>query len=280
MSGGQSLYTCDRAIRDFIFVARDFICGVLGADAVGVYLHGSLAMGSFYPPKSDIDILAIVRGPLNPDRRNQLQSGLADLSERRPIFGDIEFSAVMQLAALAPKHPLPFEAHYSSTHKAKIKAGTYRPSPDARDPDLAAHITVARARGIALFGPPPQEAFVEIPWADYLAAIIDDLDWILRPGNLSASPYYGILNCCRVLAALRLGPGTIMSKEEGAEWALANLPPEHGALITQALTAYRANAPVATDAERMLFGGPWNTDALARFGEFVREAVEMHNAMR
>ncbi len=273
MSGGQTLDSYASEVRDFVFAVRDFICVTLGADGVGVYLHGSLAMGSFYPPKSDIDILAVTPSALGDARRVRLLMGLAALSDKRPIFGDIEFSAITKEAALAPKHPLPFEAHYSSAHKEKINTGAYAHDPAARDPDLAAHITVTRARGIALFGPPPREAFGQVPWTDYIAAILDDLDWILQPGNLSVSPYYGVLNCCRVLAALKLGPGTIMSKDEGGAWALETLSYEYHAIIEQALEAYRAHVPVHSEKERCTFGGPWSAEALLRFGDFVSGEV-------
>ncbi|HDK44919.1 MAG TPA: nucleotidyltransferase domain-containing protein, partial [Actinobacteria bacterium] len=35
------------------------IADVLGDELVGVYLHGSLAMGGYYRPKSDLDLLIV-----------------------------------------------------------------------------------------------------------------------------------------------------------------------------------------------------------------------------
>ena len=37
---------------------------VAAADITAVYVHGSLASGSFYRPKSDVDLLAIIEQPL------------------------------------------------------------------------------------------------------------------------------------------------------------------------------------------------------------------------
>jgi hypothetical protein len=45
------------------------------------------------------------------------------------------------------------------------------------DPDLAAHVKVARNSGIALVGLPPQDVFPEIPWEDYADALRRDLEW-------------------------------------------------------------------------------------------------------
>ena len=41
----------------------------VGAELIGVYLHGSLAMGAFHPGRSDIDILAVRAEPLHRERR-------------------------------------------------------------------------------------------------------------------------------------------------------------------------------------------------------------------
>ena len=35
----------------------------VGEDLVGVYLHGSAAMGAFVPSRSDVDILAVTEPP-------------------------------------------------------------------------------------------------------------------------------------------------------------------------------------------------------------------------
>ena len=36
---------------------------ILGDELVGVYLHGSAAMGCFNPAKSDLDLLIVVKKP-------------------------------------------------------------------------------------------------------------------------------------------------------------------------------------------------------------------------
>ena len=49
----------------------------VGAELIGVYLHGSLAMGAFHPGRSDIDILAVCAEPLHRERRMVLGEALA-----------------------------------------------------------------------------------------------------------------------------------------------------------------------------------------------------------
>ncbi|WP_336215563.1 aminoglycoside adenylyltransferase domain-containing protein [Nonomuraea sp. LPB2021202275-12-8] len=91
------------------------------------------------------------------------------------------------------------------------------------DPDLAAHITVARRRGVTLLGPPAAAVFAPVPHTDYLAAILDDLAQVLD-GGLQESPCYGVLNACRVLMVRGGGPGTVPS----TAWHCTPSPPTSG----------------------------------------------------
>jgi Domain of unknown function (DUF4111) len=61
------------------------------AELIGVYLHGSLAMGAFDPRRSDIDILAVCAEPLHRERRMVLGEALAVIPTP-PSGGDLEFS--------------------------------------------------------------------------------------------------------------------------------------------------------------------------------------------
>lgn len=68
--------------------------------------------------------------------------------------------------------------------------------------------------------------------------------------DIAESPMYIILNLCRVLA-YKL-EGLILSKREGGEWGLANLPFRYADLIQAALTEYRTG--MAAGWERMPTG--------------------------
>jgi streptomycin 3"-adenylyltransferase len=118
-------------------------------------------------------------------------------------------------------------------------------------------------------GPPPTDVFAAVPHSDYLSAITADLQDILARDNILSVPCYGVLNACRVLATLELGPGTVLSKEEGAVWAREMLPAEHRPLVEQALSCYRSARPV-TAKEQATDGHPWDTTALLTFREMLR----------
>lgn len=219
-------------------------------------------MGCYYPPKADVDLLAVVREPLTGAQRRALLSALLDLHDRRGGGAGVEMSVVTATAAAAAAHPMPYELHFSPVLADAIRAGTHEHRADAVDQDLATHIMVARARGMTLWGAPAAQVFAPMTWAHYRDAAEADIDWALAPERLRDNPVYLVLNACRLLQIEALGEGTIMSKEEGALWGLEALP-AHRPLIAAALAHYRSNEP---EGSARLDGAE-----VARFASFVRE---------
>jgi streptomycin 3"-adenylyltransferase len=214
----------------------------LATDLLGVYVHGSLAMGCFNPTRSDVDVLAVTHRLMRPDERQAVARLLLDVS-RQPYPVEI---SILALEHLHPwRHPAAYDFHYSEGWRAAmadaLESGAWRgwkPSL-AGDPDLAAHITVTRARGMQLSGPDIADVFPDVPRADYLASLAADvLDERFGLSDTMPSPVYSILNACRTLAYL--WTGAILSKAEGGAWALVELPAEHHAVVAAALAAYAA----------------------------------------
>lgn len=263
----QSWESGDPDLRAYVLTALD----ATELEITGAYVHGSLAMHCYYRAKSDLDVLVVVPSPLTESQRRKATRALAVLAADRPTLGDLELSILTAAQAAHHEHPRPFEAHYSSYWTPKVLADDVDYAENRSDPDLAAHLTVVRARGVTLTGPPPTDLFAPVPHEDYLAAILDDT---LSADELLTNPYYGVLNVCRVLATLKNGPGTVLSKEEGANWALQQLPEEHHSLITQALRCYTSARPV-TEAERPTDGHPWDADALLRFQSFTADQLPL-----
>ncbi|MDQ2830299.1 MAG: DUF4111 domain-containing protein, partial [Chloroflexota bacterium] len=109
---------------------------------------------------------------------------------------------------------------------------------ERKDPDLAAHITMLRQRGVTLFGPPIARVFPPVPREDYLASIL--ADYAAARDAIVQRPVYGVLNLCRVYRYLR--DGSICSKDEGGVWAARTLPLELQPVIRQALAVYRGES--------------------------------------
>lgn len=260
---GQKWPNCDSAVALFVDRVVDALQDELGDSLVGVYLHGSLALGSYYPPKSDIDLVIVVRSVLDATGRQSLSRLFVDLSKHRPTTGDVEVSAVTESAARSFVHPMPYEMHYSTSWNERIVRGDVDYTAELRDYDLAAHVSCVRESGVALFGPPPAELFAAVPREDFLDSILDDLEEITEDQNILRTPVYGVLNGCRVLLVLSDRSRRVPSKEEGALWALDHLPEEHRPVIASALDAYRSPDPVKCS----------DRDALFSFRDYIRARI-------
>lgn len=263
---------CDPKIKEFVNNTAHIFEDLVPEKLDAIFLHGSLAMGSFYPPKSDIDLLVLVRSSLTLEEQKQIHHRLSDLTESRPITGFLELSVVLSVHAKEPKHPVPFELHFGEEFPEKIRSGEFDyDNAKGNDPDLAAHLTVTKNRGVSLFGPDPEKLLGDVRWEDYKDSVLHDLDWILGEENILTSPFYGVLNCCRVLEMLEKGEGTVSSKEEGALWAISELPVEHHEIINFALTCYKSDQPVSPE-QRQKAGVEWPEDKLLKFRDYVRAA--------
>ena len=265
----QSWETVDEDIRSFIAGLVDRICVELSpAVFVGAYLHGSLAMGSFYRPKSDFDILFVVELALTSEQRRAAALSMCELSDQRPVVGDLEMSVLRRADTSNFHHPMSVEVHYSAEWKPAIRHGRVDFSTGRTDPELAAYCTAVRARGVCIRGEPIAEVFGQVPPQAYGDAVVYDLAWILRDDRILERPVYGVLNCCRVLALEADGWARVLSKEEGGEWALAHLPDEHHRIVAQALACYRSPEPIAPE-ERRRHGHDWDHQSLSTFRDYV-----------
>jgi aminoglycoside adenylyltransferase-like protein len=181
---------------------------VLGESLVALYLHGSAAMGSFVPSRSDVDVLCITRGSLSPSQKRGLAEALSEASLPCPGVG-LEMSVLTVAEARTPSDPPTFELHIA-TEENRVVDG----AGQAGNPDLVAELAMARERGVALAGPPPRDVIAPVDRAALLQAMADDLRWAIETDRAS----YAVLNACRSLRFVR--EGTLCSKTEGGEWAI------------------------------------------------------------
>lgn len=269
---GQKWPACDMETAAFIAAVVHAVKGELGDKLDCICLHGSLALGSYYPPKSDIDILVFIPAPLTTGEMRALHKALLQLDDHRPYTGQLELSVILsEKVQVLPSYPVTHELHFGDNLTEEIREDRYDYA-QARgpDPDLGAHLMVAKNRGIAVYGRNPADQIGPLSWQHYCEAVMDDLNWILESKHILETPFYAVLNCCRVMEMLETGEGTISSKEEGALWALENLPAEHHDIIHAALDCYRSAAPV-TPAQRQRGGRKWDESGLLAFRDFVRE---------
>ena len=222
---------------------------------LGVYLHGSAAMGCYNPGKSDLDLLVVLKEmPGNKEKRAFMDRVLrlsSELSEK-----GIEMSVLLERDCRPFVYPTPFVLHFSEMHRARYLADPerYLREMQGTDPDLAAHLMILTLRGQCLFGKEIREVFERPDARSYLAGIEEDIgdasEGILR------DPVYYTLNLLRVLAFKR--ENLVLSKKEAALWASEYQDAEvFGELIKASEAAYTASEalkelpPVLRDREKL-----------------------------
>ena len=140
----------------------------------------------------------------------------------------------------------------------KTNPADYIQKMKGSDKDLAAHFTIIRKRGRCLYGAAIEEVFAEVPKQDYLDSIHSDI--AEAKDDILKIPTYIILNLARVLAYQK--QELVLSKKEGGEWGLKNLPSEFHPLLTDALKDYEENTEAA-----------YNLDCAQRYAAYMLEEL-------
>jgi streptomycin 3"-adenylyltransferase len=229
---------CPETIKNQIDLLVNFTKQVLRGDLLGIYLHGSLAMGCFNPQLSDIDILVVTRDNMTNEDRFLFTQELIRLSYN-PV--PIELSVITKHDIDNYEYPLKYEYHYSEAWREdymkiiESKEQMILEEFKGTDPDLSAHIMIILHRGICLYGNAISDVFPSIPKEDYISAIFEDINYIRK--CLTEKPVYSILNLCRVFWFIT--EGQVSSKEESGEWAMEVIPQKYKALLTDSLNMYR-----------------------------------------
>lgn len=174
-------------------------CRRLLAHPVGVYVHGSAALGGL-TSASDLDVLVVTS---TPEGVPEAAGALLDLAHGERT---LELSIVAAEAAATPARPWPFLVHVNSAEeRVSIDDG-------AGDPDLLAHYAVTRAHGRTVTGPPPATVIGQVVRSDLVSYFMGELDWAQQHGDQR----YAVLNACRAVAYAETG--VLISKIAGGRW--------------------------------------------------------------
>ena len=213
---------------------------IIGDNLVGIYLHGSAVMGCYNPDKSDLDFLVVLKESMMDDVKRTYMDMIVGLNAQTPGKG-IEMSIVKREVCDPFIYPTPFELHFSQMH---IK--WYSENPDdyirkmnGTDKDLAAHFKVIKARGKCLFGLSIDEVFSEVPEQYYMDSLWNDIEEATE--EITDNTMYLTLNLARVYAWVK--EKKVLSKKEGGEWGLKNLPDKYHSLLQDALKEYKGMEP-------------------------------------
>ena len=221
---------------------RDGAGEALGDRLVGLYLHGSLALGGFYPPASDIDFHAATTGTLDDPSLERLAAMHAAFKAEGGWLNRLE-GVYLPTDALRRQDP----------------AGGRQPTVgidwDFRlgrsGPTWVLDRWVTREHGVVVTGPDPRELIDPIGPGELRAAVRASMldDWAgraaegadvawLRPRGYQA---FAILTMCRDLYVLE--HGVLVSKAVAAAWAARRLGAPWPVMAERAM-AWRADERV------------------------------------
>lgn len=232
-------------LNAFVEMSRE----ILGSNLVGIYLHGSAAMGCFHPAASDLDLILIVEEGVLDSAKLAFMNEVIQFNKKAPPKG-LELSLVKREYCRPFVYPTPYELHFSSGHLEWFlkNPDEYVKRMKGTDKDLAAHFANINQYGIVLFGEEIQTVFDSVPKDYFIDSIWYDVSE--AECDILKNPVYVTLNLCRALAYMR--KGLILSKKAGGEWGLNNLPQSFHDLIGEALGCYTNVKPMKTDTENAL----------------------------
>ena len=210
---------------------------------VGAYLHGAAVLGGLRPD-SDLDVLTVVQRSLDRHQRVALLSGLLDISGRRARRAPgrpVELTVVVEDEVNPWRYPPQVDFSYGEWLRTDYESGLV-PAPRP-DPDLAVLVTMTRARGATLHGPPPASVLPAVPAEDLMRATAAGVPDLLE--DVRSDTRNVLLTLARVWATL--ATGVVLSKDQAADWVLSRLPVEHHSAMTAARDAYLGT--VADDGE-------------------------------
>jgi hypothetical protein len=228
----------------------------LGADLVGLWTGGSVAHGDFHVGSSDLDVLGVVRSPVEDGPAADLAARTDHARIPVPALG-LELTFWTEASARDASGPTDVE--WASSTGATWPSVLERRGRAAEVPIERA---ICRQHGRALIGPPASDVFAPVPPDVLRRAVLAAVEWqrgqvldaFHDPGGRNS-----VLNACRALRFAETG--VLGSKTDGGRWALSREPENALVRTTLAVRSGRDAAPPDAEAiERFL------ADALRRLG--------------
>lgn len=208
---------------------------ILQDKLLGIYIHGS-ALGGALKPQSDIDLLTIIKSPLNTEERSRLLAAVMQLSGRHPAQNSdarcLEVMIFTQADLAANAFPARADFVYGEWLRDSFEAGDV-PLPHS-DPEYTLVLAQAYSEAFSLYGPAAQTLLPHITSERVKAAIR-----ILLPSLVEG--LYGdernvLLTLARMLYTATTGQFT--SKDRAALWSMVLLSEPSADILSYARMAY------------------------------------------
>lgn len=250
-----------KSAKDILVEVLSSLHQILHDSLTGIYLYGSLAMDCFQPGASDIDVIIVTKKKLSKEHSRRIIDYLKrNCSKEKRI----ELSIICADALQNPSYPLMVDLHYEHWDN------TFE---NKKDSEILSNLYTTKERGFCVWGTPTEDAFSEIPADYHLRSVIEDLQHTRK--HLHDDPQrvgydaavYWILGSCRILAFIR--QEKVLSKLEGGQWGLTNLPKTYDNLVRQALSSYQRK-----NKNRI-----WNPTELDAFADYMTQTISRESKL-
>jgi hypothetical protein len=217
---------------------RDVLIGVLGADLVGVYFVGSVALGGYVPVESDIDIVAVSSARLSGPQKQSVASAVVEVSGSCPGRG-LEFTLYRR--DIAGSRPKGADFEVNANGGPRMPTAVHMDATPEPGFWYVLDRAIAHRCGTVISGPPAPQVFADVPRYALLEAMYESMVWHRAHEKATL---YSVLNACR---AWRFAAEDVLgSKLEGATWARARWADP--ALIDAAVALRRGQVAALDDA--------------------------------
>ena len=165
---------------------------ILGQELLAVYAAGSYALGAYEHGRSDIDVTAVVAGPLDAPTKQALVDALRHDALPCPARG-LELVVYPLATARSGGGEPGFELNLNTGARMDFRAD-FEPG-DVEGFWFAIDRSIVREHGIPIHGPPADELIAEIPRESLLPLLAESVQWHRDSATPTASDV--ILNTAR-----------------------------------------------------------------------------------
>ncbi len=203
----------------------------LGRDLLGVYLYGSSLVGGLQK-YSDIDLFAVINRATTSEEKAKLIakllqiSGIYMKSSKRPL----EITLVEKSMINPWQYPPHFDFQYGEYLRDSFEKDIIEPWENYEMPDLAVLVTQVLLRSETLWGLKPSQLLVEVPYRDFMKAMIHDVNRLTA--DLEHDTRNVLLTFARIWSTLETDK--IRSKPAAADWVINHLPERHQPVMKRA----------------------------------------------
>jgi streptomycin 3"-adenylyltransferase len=123
---------------------------------------------------------------------------------------------------------------YGEWWRDEFERGELEPWPTRTNRDLTLLVTMVLLGEATLAGPPPSEVFDPVPKADFVDALVADIEALVEDINWDARNV--VLTLARIWSGI--ATDSVQTKDAAAEWALPRISPEHRVVLARARDIY------------------------------------------